>query len=154
MVLWDIGAGSGSVSIEADHLMPNGRIFAIEHNEQYQDFIRDNLRKFQSRHVTVVEGEAPACLELLPDPDRVFIGGSGGSLWSILEVVDQRLAVGGRVVVNAITLDTLAATSEFLENAGYAVEVTSVNIARTSPTTDYKMFEAFHPVFILVADKQ
>jgi precorrin-6Y C5,15-methyltransferase (decarboxylating) len=64
------------------------------------------------------------------------------------------LAVGGRVVVNAITLDTLAATSEFLENAGYRVEVTSVNIARTRPLTDYKMFEAFHPVFILVADKE
>jgi precorrin-6Y C5,15-methyltransferase (decarboxylating) len=154
MVLWDIGAGSGSVSIEADHLMPNGKVFAIEQNEQYQEYIRQNLRKFESRHVTVVEGEAPGCLELLPDPDRVFIGGSGGNLWDILEVVDQRLGVGGRVVVNAITLDTLAATSEFLENAGYQVEVTSVNIARTRPSTDYKMFEAFHPVFILVADKE
>mgnify|MGYP001773156267 CR=1 FL=1 len=154
MVLWDIGAGSGSVSIEADHLMPSGKVFAIEQNEQYQEYIRRNLRKFQSRHVTVVEGEAPGCLELLPDPDRVFIGGSGGNLWDILEVVDQRLGVGGRVVVNAITLDTLAATSEFLENAGYQVEVTSVNIARTRPSTDYKMFEAFHPVFILVADKE
>jgi precorrin-6Y C5,15-methyltransferase (decarboxylating) len=154
MVLWDIGAGSGSVSIEADHLMPSGKVFAIEQNEQYQEYIRRNLRKFQSRHVTVVEGEAPGCLELLPDPDRVFIGGSGGNLWDILEVVDQRLGVGGRVVVNAITLDTLAATSEFLENAGYQVDVTSVNIARTRPSTDYKMFEAFHPVFILVADKE
>jgi precorrin-6Y C5,15-methyltransferase (decarboxylating) len=154
MVLWDVGAGSGSVSIEADHLMPNGKVFAIEQNEQYQGFIRENLRKFHSRHVTVVEGEAPACLERLPDPDRVFIGGSGGNIWDILSVVDQRLAVGGRVVVNAITLDTLAATSEYLENAGYRVEVTSVNIARTRPSTDYKMFEAFNPVFILVADKE
>jgi precorrin-6Y C5,15-methyltransferase (decarboxylating) len=153
-VLWDIGAGSGSVSIEADHLMPNGRIFAIEQNEQYQEYLRENLRKFHSRHVSIVEGEAPACLDLLPDPDRVFIGGSGGNLWDILEVVDQRLAIGGRVVVNAITLDTLSATSEFLENAGYRVEVTSVNIARTRPSTDYKMFEAFHPVFILLADKE
>lgn len=153
-VLWDIGAGSGSVSIEADHLMPNGRVFAVEQNAQYQDFIRENLRKFHSRHVMIVEGEAPACLELLPDPDRVFIGGSGGNLWNILQVVDQRLAVGGRVVVNAITLDTLAATSEYLENAGYRVEVTSINIARTRPATDYKMFEAFNPVFILVADKE
>jgi len=154
MVLWDIGAGSGSVSIEADRLMPDGRVYAIEQNEQYQRFIRENLRKFHSRHVTVVEGEAPGCLERLPDPDRVFIGGSGGSLWAILSVVDQRLAAGGRIVVNAITLDTLAAASEFLENAGYRVEVTSVNIARTRPATDYKMFEAFNPVFVLVADKE
>ena len=57
-VLWDIGAGSGSVSIEADHLMPNGRIFAIEQNEQYQEYLRENLRKFHSRHVSIVEGEA------------------------------------------------------------------------------------------------
>jgi precorrin-6Y C5,15-methyltransferase (decarboxylating) len=154
MVLWDIGAGSGSVSIEADHLLPNGRVFAVEHNNQYLAFLRDNLRKFQARHVTLIEGQAPACLESLPDPDRVFIGGSGGNLWQILETVDARLPAAGRVVINAITLDTLTAANEFFDNAGYRVEVTTVNVARTRPLTDYKMFEAFDPVFILAADKE
>ncbi|WP_305045439.1 precorrin-6y C5,15-methyltransferase (decarboxylating) subunit CbiE [Geoalkalibacter sp.] len=154
MTLWDIGAGSGSVSIEADHLLPNGRIFAVERNPQCLQFIRDNLRKFNARNVSLVEGEAPACLEALPDPERVFIGGSGGNLWDILKAVDDRLAADGRIVLNAITLDTLTGATEFFDNAGYDVEVTVVNISRTRPLTDYKMFEANNPVFIITAAKK
>ncbi|GAB4567679.1 MAG: bifunctional cobalt-precorrin-7 (C(5))-methyltransferase/cobalt-precorrin-6B (C(15))-methyltransferase [Geothermobacteraceae bacterium] len=153
MILWDIGAGSGSVSIEADHLLPEGKIFAIERNPECRDFIRQNLQTFQTRNVTLVEGDAPECLEDLPDPDRVFIGGSGGHLWEILETADRRLPPDGRIVLNAITLDTLTAANEFFANAGYEVEVTTVNIARTRPLTEYKMFEAFNPVYILAAVK-
>jgi precorrin-6Y C5,15-methyltransferase (decarboxylating) len=154
MCLWDLGAGSGSVSIEADHLLPNGRIFAVERNPQCIEFIKENLNKFNARHVTLVEGEAPECLETLPDPDRVFIGGSGGNLWKILEAVDLRLPAEGRVVINAVTLDTLTAATEYFDNAGYQVEVTTVNIARTRPLTDYKMFEAYNPVYIIAAVKE
>lgn len=154
MTLWDIGAGSGSVSIEADHLLPNGRIFAIERNAQCLQFLRDNLRKFNARNISLVEGEAPDCLETLPDPDRVFIGGSGGNLWDILKTVDERLSADGRIVLNAITLDTLTSAMDFFDNAGYDVEVTVVNISRTRPFTDYKMFEANNPVFILTAVKK
>ena len=154
MTLWDIGAGSGSVSIEADHLLPNGRIFAVERNAQYHDFIKANLNKFDARNVTLVAGDAPGCLEELPDPDRVFIGGSGGNLWAILQVVDGRLGSGGRIVLNATTLDTLTAANEFLDNAGYRVEVVSVNIARTCPATDYRMFEAYNPVYIVTGVKE
>ncbi len=154
MILWDIGAGSGSVSIEADHLMPNGQVFAVERNPQCLAYLKKNLQKFNSRNITLVEEEAPHCLDDLPDPDRVFIGGSGGHLWKILEAVDGRLATGGRVVLNSATLDTLTAATEFFENAGYELEVTSVNIARTRPLTDYKMFEAFNPVFVVVAVKE
>ena len=153
MTLWDIGAGSGSVSIEADHLLPNGRIFAVERNPQCREFIKANLRKFSARHVTLVEGDAPACLDALPDPDRVFVGGSGGNLYAILDAVDGRLLAGGRVVINAVTLDTLTAANEYFDNAGYQVEVTTINIARTRPLTDYKMFEAYNPVYIITAVK-
>jgi precorrin-6Y C5,15-methyltransferase (decarboxylating) len=154
MTLWDLGAGSGSVSIEADHLLPNGRIFAVERNPQCIEFIKENLNKFNARHITLIEGEAPACLETLPDPDRVFIGGSGGNLWDILEAVDGRLPAGGRVVLNAVTLDTLTAANEYFDNAGYQVEVTVINIARTRPLTDYKMFEAYNPVYIITGLKE
>ncbi len=153
MTLWDIGAGSGSVSIEADQLMPNGRVFAIERNPQCLTYFKENVQKFNSRNITLVEEEAPFCLEDLPDPDRVFIGGSGGHLWKILEAADSRLPTDGRVVLNATTLDTLTAATEFFENTGYELEVTTVNIARTRPLTDYKMFEAFNPVFVLTAVK-
>ncbi len=153
MCLWDIGAGSGSICIEADHLLPNGRIFAIERNEECRQFIKENLQKFNTRNVALVEGDAPDCLDELPDPDCAFIGGSGGRLWDILDTVDQRLAVGGRIVLNASTLDTLTAANEYFGNAGYQVEVVTVNIARTRPLSDYKMFEAYDPVYILTALK-
>lgn len=153
MTLWDVGAGSGSVSIEADHLMPNGRVYAVERNPQCLTFFKENLQKFNSRNITLVAGDAPACLDDLPDPDRVFVGGSGGHLWKILDAADGRLPIGGRVVLNAVTLDTLNAATEFFENAGYELEVTTVNISRTRPLTDYKMFEAYNPVFVLAAVK-
>jgi len=153
MCLWDIGAGSGSICIEADHLLPNGRIFAVERNEECRQFIKENLRKFNTRNVSLIEDVAPDCLEELPDPDRVFIGGSGGKLWEILEAVDQRLSSGGRVVLNAITLDTLTAANEYFGNAGYSVEVVTVNISRTRPLSNYKMFEAYNPVYVITAVK-
>lgn len=154
MCLWDVGAGSGSLCIEADHLLPNGRIFAIERNEECRQFIKQNLEKFNTRNVVLIEGDAPDCMEELPDPDRVFIGGSGGRLWDILDSTDQRLATGGRIVMNVITLDTLTAANEFFANAGYQVEVVTVNIARTRPHSNYKMFEAYDPVYVLTAVKE
>ncbi|SEA60193.1 precorrin-6Y C5,15-methyltransferase (decarboxylating) [Desulfuromusa kysingii] len=153
MCLWDIGAGSGSICVEADHLLSHGRIFAIERNSEYRQFIKENLLKFNTRNVMLIEGDAPDCLEELPDPDRVFIGGSGGRLWEILDTVDQRLAVGGRIVLNASTLDTLTSANEYFGNAGYEVEVVTVNIARTCPHSNYKLFEAYDPVYILTAVK-
>ena len=154
MCLWDVGAGSGSICIEADHLLPNGRIFAIERNEECRQFIKENLQKFNTRNVSLIEGIAPDCLEELPDPDRVFIGGSGGNLWDILQAVDERLPAEGRVVINAMTFDTLTAASEYFANAGYQLEITTINVARTRPSTEYKMFEAYDPVYIIVAIKE
>ncbi|HEY6873816.1 MAG TPA: precorrin-6y C5,15-methyltransferase (decarboxylating) subunit CbiE [Geobacteraceae bacterium] len=153
LVMWDIGAGSGSVSIEAENLMPNGKVFALEKNPQYLAFIRENLKKFVSRNIVLVEAFAPEGLDDLPDPDRIFIGGSGGMLEEIIEAVDRRLKPDGRIVLNAVTLDTLTKAVEFLEDHGYAVEVTCVNIAKTRGLTEYKMFDAHNPVYIIAAWK-
>ncbi len=153
LVMWDIGAGSGSVSIEAENLMPNGKVFALEKNPQYLTFIRENLKKFVSRNIMLVEAFAPEGMDDLPDPDRVFIGGSSGMLEEIIEAVDRRLKPEGRIVLNAVTLDTLTKSVEFLEDHGYTVEVTCVNIAKTRGLTEYKMFEAHNPVYIIAAWK-
>ena len=153
LVMWDIGAGSGSVSIEAGNLMPNGRIFALEKNPQYLSYLRDNFRKFAARNVLLVEAFAPEGLEELPDPDRVFIGGSGGMLEEIIEAVDKRLKPDGFIVINAVTLDTLTKSVEFLEDHGYTVEVTCVNISKTRTLTEYKMFSAHNPVYVIAAWK-
>lgn len=153
ITLWDIGAGSGSVSIEADNLIRNGRIYAVEQDEERVEILRDNLRRMDSRKVILVNGTAPDCLEDLPDPDRVFIGGAGGNLQEVLEVVETRLSAGGRVVVNAMALGTLFAVSEFFERSGYRVEIAAINISRTNPATDYKVFEAINPVYMIMAEK-
>lgn len=154
LVLWDIGAGSCSVSIEASNLMPNGRIFAVERNQQCISFINENLKKFCTRNVKLIEAFAPDGLEDLPDPDRVFIGGAGGKLDEIIDAVSQRLKPDGIVVINAVTLDTLSQAVEFLEDHGYTVEATCVNIAKTRKLTEYKMFEAQNPVYVISAWKE
>ncbi len=153
LVLWDIGAGSGSVSIEASNLMPNGRIFALERNPQCIGFINENLKKFCARNIRLVEAEAPDGLDDLPDPDRVFIGGAGGMLEEIIDAVDRRLKQDGLIVLNAVTLDTLIKSVEYLEDHGYTVEAVCVNIARTRSLTEYRMFEAQNPVYIVSASK-
>jgi precorrin-6Y C5,15-methyltransferase (decarboxylating) len=154
LTIWDIGAGSGSVSIEASNLMPNGKVYALEKNPQYLVFLRDNLKKFVARNVMLVEAFAPEGLDDLPDPDRVFIGGSGGMLEEIIEAVDRRLKPDGLIVLNAVTLDTLTKAVEFLEDHGFTVEVTCVNIAKTRGLTEYKLFEAQNPVSIITAWKE
>jgi len=154
LVMWDIGAGSGSVSIEASNLMPHGKIFAMEKNPKYLSFIRDNLKKFAARNVTLIEAFAPEGLEELPSPDRVFIGGSSGMLEEIINAVDRRLKPEGEIVLNAVTLDTLTKAVEFLEDHGYCVEVTCVNISKTKGLTEYKMFKAHNPIYIVNAAKE
>jgi len=153
LVLWDIGAGSSSVSIEASNLMPNGRIFAVEKNPQCIGFINENLKKFCARNIKLIEAFAPDGLDDLPDPDRVFIGGAGGKLDEVIDTVSQRLKPEGVVVINAVTLDTLTRGVEFLEDHGFTVEATCVNIARTRNLTEYKMFEAQNPVYVITAKK-
>ncbi|OGR33467.1 MAG: precorrin-6Y-methylase [Desulfuromonadales bacterium GWC2_61_20] len=153
LVLWDIGAGSGSVSIEASNLLPNGKVFALEKNPQYLPFLRDNLKKFVARNVTLIEAFAPEGMDALPDPDRVFIGGSGGQLEAIVEVIDKRLKPEGVIVLNVVTLDTLTRAMEFLEDHGYTVEVACINVAKTKNLTEYKMFEAQNPVYVITAKK-
>lgn len=154
LVMWDIGAGSCSVSIEASNLMPNGRLFAVEKNPQCIGFINENLKKFCARNIKLIEAHAPDGLEDLPDPDRVFIGGAGGKLDEIIAIISQRLKPDGVVVINAVTLDTLTRAVEFLEDHGFTVEAVCVNIARTRPLTEYKMFEAQNPVYVISARKE
>ena len=153
LVMWDIGAGSCSVSIEASNLMPTGRVFAIEKNQQCIGFISENLKKFCARNIKLIEANAPDGLDDLPDPDRVFIGGAGGKLDEIIDVISLRLRPEGVVVINAVTLDTLTRAVEFLEDHGFSVEATCVNVAKTRNLTEYKMFEAQNPVYIISARK-
>jgi precorrin-6Y C5,15-methyltransferase (decarboxylating) len=150
-VLWDIGAGSGSISIEAARLAPRGRVFAIEKNADDVEIVRANVETFRVPHVTVLHAAAPDRLDELPDPDAVFVGGSGGKLREILSTAAARLRPGGRVVVNAITLDTLHETVTAFRELRLEHEAILASIARSKPLLGMMSFEALNPVYIVTA---
>jgi len=150
-VLWDIGSGTGSVAIEAAHLASAGHVYAIECNAEAVEAIKANCRRLQAPNVSVVAGRAPQVLHDLPDPDAVFIGGSGGELTAILEVVMARLQPAGHLVVNLATLEHLSEAVDYLRQAAWVWECTIVNIAHTQKILDMTRFAAMNPVFVLTA---
>lgn len=146
---WDIGAGSGAVSVEMALLAWRGRVFAVERDAENLAYLRENVSRFGALNVEVVEGSAPAALEGLPRPDAVFIGGSGGQMPAILDVVCRRLRPGGRVVFSVVTLENLNEAVEGLRAHGFEAEVTLLNIARSKSIADLTRFEALTPVFVV-----
>lgn len=152
-VVWDIGAGSGSVGIEAARLCGNGKVFAIEKEPERVAHIRENIEKFGVNNLEVSECKAPQGIENFADPDALFIGGSGGNLSDILDIVKERLRPSGRVVINAITLETLHEATTGLKERGFEVDVVCLNISRSRDLIGMKMFEAENPVFIITGRK-
>jgi precorrin-6Y C5,15-methyltransferase (decarboxylating) len=152
-VVWDIGAGSGSVSIEAARMVTAGKVFAIEKNEEDVGLIKENVDRFKTPNVTVLHAKAPDGLDALPDPDAVFIGGSGSRMADILEVCWKRLKEPGHLVVNLATIENLAEAYSFFKGQGMKPEVTLVQIARGSEILDLTRFDALNPVFILHMEK-
>lgn len=147
--VWDIGAGTGAVSVEAALYCKEGRVYAVEKDEKALKLIRQNAGAFGTLNLTAVPGEAPEVLIDLPDPDRVFIGGSGGKIAEILTVVMQRLKAGGVIVINAVTMETVHRAQEFLYAGGYEVETILVNVARSVRVGGSTLMQARNPVFIL-----
>ena len=122
-VLWDLGAGSGAVSIEASLLMPGGQIWAVEKHPDRIAQILANRDRFGVPHMEVVQAVLPKGLSRLPDPDRVFIGGGGRNLTETIAVVCRRLATSGVVVVNTVLMDSLHDTVRCLRDHGLTTDV-------------------------------
>lgn len=152
-VVWDIGAGSGSVSVESARLAKYGQVFAIEKNEADMENIEANRKKFRT-DFTAIHAKAPDGLADLPDPDAVFIGGSGGELKEVLQLCCSRLKAGGRIVVNAATLETLAQTQQTLKDEGFDVRITLLQTARSKPILNMTRFEGLNPVYVIVGEKR
>jgi precorrin-6Y C5,15-methyltransferase (decarboxylating) len=152
-VLWDVGAGTGSVSLEAARLSDRLEIFAIERDAAAFARLGANVAQLGVSRVRVLCAEAPEGLAELPDPDAVFIGGSGGRLAEILQVVAQRLKVGGRVVLNCISLENFSRGWEKLGELQLAPEATSVQLAHSRPLGPLHSLEPENPIFILRARK-
>ncbi len=152
-VIWDIGAGSGSVSIEAALLAPEGRVYAVEVDPEGVEICRENLRAHAVDNVRVIAGRAPEALTDLEPPDAVFIGGSKGSMEEIIDVVIDRLQPGGHLVVNAITLENVAETYQALRRRGLVPDVTLLQVSRAEPLAHYLRYEALNPIQIFAVEK-
>ncbi len=150
-VVWDIGAGSGSVSVEAARLVgPKGHVFAVEKNREDFELIETNLRRFSVvDRVTAICARAPEGMGGFDRPDAVFVGGSGGELSAILDLAKSKLKPGGHIVVNAITAETLAAATAWFKGSGLRWEMTMLNVSRSAPILDMTRFEALNPIFVV-----
>jgi precorrin-6Y C5,15-methyltransferase (decarboxylating) len=152
-VVWDIGAGSGSVSIEAAQLAHQGMVYAIEPEPADVALIQANAESFAVPNVRTIAGRAPEVLATLPEPDAVFVGGTGRQVVLVLSAAYAHLATGGRMVANVATIDGLATAHATLKKLAGEVQVWNVSIARGIEQLDRVRFEAVNPSFLLAVTK-
>lgn len=151
-VLWDIGAGTGSLSVEAAAIAGQGRVYAVERDPASIPLLEENVARYSPGNVIIVKGAAPPVLAELPSPDAVFVGGSGGELTAILEAAIARLAAEGRVVANFATLERTNETYRWFQQQGFQAEIAMLSVARSRELPDDSVrLEALNPVFVVTA---
>lgn len=154
-VVWDIGAGSGSVGLEASRMAERGHVWAIEKNEADHQIAWRNAREQQRHNYTLRHGKAPDGLDAWPDPDAVFVGGSGGELASLIDLLLARLRPGGRLVMNFVTLENLGTAMAALRplEEDWAWDVVQLQASRSKPILDLHRMAAENPVWLVCVRK-
>jgi len=152
-IVWDIGTCTGSVAIEAAKIAREGQVFAIEKNEGDLENCKQNLAKFRV-DATILHGKAPDGLDTFPDPDAVFIGGTAGGMGDILDICCNRLKDGGRIVLNAVTIENLSEAMTAFKERGYQTIITLAQISRSKPILNLTRFDALNPIYIIEAWRQ
>ncbi|MBV9385386.1 MAG: precorrin-6Y C5,15-methyltransferase subunit CbiT [Chroococcidiopsidaceae cyanobacterium CP_BM_ER_R8_30] len=153
-IVWDIGAGTGTIPVEVGLLCPHGRIIAVERDEEVASLIRRNCSRFDIQNVEVVEASAPDCLKDLPQPPHRVCFEGGRPIQAILKEVWRYLPPQGRVVATASNLDSLYAVSQSLaELQACNVEVVQSAVNRLETRGNQQTFAAVNPIFILSGEK-
>ena len=152
-VVWDIGAGSGSVGLEAARLCNQGHVYAIEKNVDDSAIVRSNRKTLGISNHTLVHGKAPEGLQHWPDPDAVFIGGSGGELAELIRLILLRLKPEGWLVMNFVTLENLSVAVDTLKALGVAWDVLQLQASRSKPILHMNRMAAENPVWLVCAQK-
>jgi precorrin-6Y C5,15-methyltransferase (decarboxylating) len=147
--LWDLGAGSGSVSIEASLFIKKGKIFAVEKNPDRIENIQNNRKRFKVRNLKIIHAVLPAGLSRLARPDRIFIGGGGKDLKTIVTAAAKCLKPGGRIVINTVLIPNLQAVIAALGRLKFEAEVIQVQINRSRQMPWAERFEAQNPIWII-----
>lgn len=148
-VVWDIGAGSGSVAIEAAQIASGGAVYAIEMDVEDHQLIIANSERFAVPNLVAILGRAPEAWQDLPDPDSIFVGGSGREISRVVELAFQRLKPGGRLVASVGSIESLSSVHQTLERIARDVDVWMINVARGTYQLERVRFEALNPTFLL-----
>jgi precorrin-6Y C5,15-methyltransferase (decarboxylating) len=152
-VVWDIGAGSGSVSIEAAQIASGGKVFAIEMDPEEHALILANAERFRVNNLTPILGRAPDAWANLPVPDAIYIDGTGREISRLAELAYEQLRPHGRLVTNVASIESLAAVHETLRRLAGDVKVWMVNISRGNYQLQRVRFESLNPSFLLAVIK-
>lgn len=152
--VWDLGAGSGSVGIEASRFVPEGRVFAVEKNQSRIADILANRQNFKATNLQVIQGDALDVMADLPDPDRIFIGGGGRDLLQIMGKAGTRLKPGGVMVVNTVLIQNTGPVLDLLKQMGFTAELVQILVSRSKPMPVGERLEALNPVWIISGEKQ
>lgn len=152
-IVWDIGAGSGSVGLEASRLCPQGYVYAIEKNPADVAIANQNRIAMAATNYRVEHGKAPDLLAEWLDPDAVFFGGSGGELAELITLCLSRIKPGGWLVMNFVTLENLALATRILSELNAAWDVTQLQASRSQPILHMHRMQAENPVWIVSAQR-
>lgn len=152
-VVWDIGAGTGSIAVEMACNYPAAQVIAIERNPAGVELITRNREAFGCSNLQIVQGLAPDVFPELPAPDRVLIGGSGGKLAPMLELLWSYPSLKS-IVVNAVTLNTAYGAIGWFHQQGVLAEAVQAQITLVEMVQDYQMLKAHNPIFIITGKKQ
>ncbi|MEO5351692.1 MAG: precorrin-6y C5,15-methyltransferase (decarboxylating) subunit CbiE [Magnetococcus sp. XQGC-1] len=150
-IVWDIGAGSGSVGLEAARLVPSGWVYAVEKDPLRCRRIQESRARLQIGNYQLLEGRAPTGLDGWPDPDALFIGGSDGLLPELITLATRRLQAGGRLVITLVTLDNLSLALATLRDLGWSWQMLQVQVNHAQPILTTHRLVATAPVWILTA---
>jgi len=151
--LWDVGAGTGSVSVELALAAPKGRVYAVECEPDACELIRKNRAKFHACNLILIEGRAPDVLADLPAPDAVFIGGTKGGMEAVLDEVLGKNP-NAHICISAIALETLGAAIAALTARGLTAEVTQIAVSRTKPAGRLHLLMANNPIFLITGTRK
>lgn len=153
-IIIDVGAGTGSLSIESALLANKGTVYSIEREEEGVRLIKENAARFEVSNLEAIAGVAPEALSDLPQANVVFIGGSGGNLEQIIQASDKLLKPNGRMIITAVTVETLYKALQIMQNkSNYDVSAFCVQISRINQIASYNMLQALNPINIIACSK-
>lgn len=152
-VVWDIGAGSGAVGLEAARLCRNGHVYAIEKNADDAAIVQRNRLAMGISNHTLLHGKAPEGLQAWADPDAVFVGGSGGELAELIALILKRLQPQGWLVMNFVTIENLGVAVATLKEQRATWDVLQLQASRSKPILHMHRMAAENPVWIVCAQR-